>query len=340
MSDAREASVASNVRPGSLRFSANYECGDRKLEELSIEQDRMMACLKKRKKQWCKERHVLSLERIPRSFFSTESRVRLHGFLRHKIRQQPAVVALPTSSEVDMDSAKAKEREVVNLSNSPMVRRKRPAGDPMKDAYENVTITPRESTGRPGSPHRFFQASFTVSVAQKGPIEQPRVVEESALVPQCINEVVVHQHANGLCIVTAGKPTSNVKNIHFLIKEAPESSAGERRKCLSKLLSGRNIADAQGLTMPNTFLAQLEMENGETQLIPAGVWGTVLELNPQLTPDLLRGDPLLDGYIAVILPVGSFPPRFRNGEATDGNAQIKLLQPTTVDPKEVNDLEP
>ena len=220
-----------------------------------------------------------------------------------------------------------------------MVKRKRPAGDPLKDAYENVTITPREPSGRPGSPHRFFQASYTVSVAQKGPIEQSRSVEESGSAPQSINEVVVHQHANGLCIVTAGKPRSNVKNIQFLIKEVPESSAGERRKCLSKLLSGRNIADTQGLTTPNTFLAQLEMENGETQLIPAGVWGIVMELNPQLTPDLLRDDPLLDGYIAVILPVGSFPPRFWNREATDGDAQLKHSQSTTVNSEEANDPE-
>lgn len=211
-----------------------------------------------------------------------------------------------------------------------MGKRNRPAGDPLKDAYENVTITPRESTGRPGSPNRFFQASYTISVAQKDPIEQStKSSEESGLAPQSISEVVVHVHANGLCIVTAGKPRSNVKDVEFLINEAPESSAGERRKRLSKLMSGRNIADTQGLTTPNTFLAQLEMENGETQLIPAGVWGIVLELNPHLTPDLLRDDPLLDGYIAVILPVGSFPPRFWNREATDGDAQTKLSQTTT-----------
>jgi hypothetical protein len=125
----------------------------------------------------------------------------------------------------------------------------------------------------------------------------------------------------------------------FLIKEAPEWSAGERRKCLSKLLSGRNIADTQGLATPNTLLAQLEMENGETQLIPAGVWGIVMELNPQLTPDLLRDDPLLDGYIAVILPVGSFPPGFWNREAIDGDAQLKHSQSTTVNSEEANDPE-
>jgi hypothetical protein len=211
-----------------------------------------------------------------------------------------------------------------------MGKRQRPAGDrdPFKDAYENVTITPRQSTGRPGSPHRFFQASYTVSVSQKDTIEQTKSVKESA--PQVVAQVVVHQHANGLLILTS-TPRESVKNVKFLVKEAPESSTAERRKCHSKLLSGRNIADMQGITSPHTILAQFELENGELQLIPAGVWGTVLELNSQLAPNRLKDDPLLDGYLAVILPVGSFPPRFRNFEATDGDAQ-KLLSTT----KEIN----
>jgi hypothetical protein len=44
------------------------------------------------------------------------------------------------------------------------------------------------------------------------------------------------------------------------------------------------------------------------QQLLCGVWGTVLEVNPRLTVDLLRKDPLLSGYIAVILPTGPFPP--------------------------------
>jgi hypothetical protein len=172
-------------------------------------------------------------------------------------------------------------------------------------------------------------------VVQKDPIEQP----ESTEAPQSLGEVVVHQHANGLCIVTS-TPRDHVKNVKFLVKEAPESSTAERRKRHSKLLSGRNIADTQGITSPNTFLAQFEMENGATQLIPAGVWGTVLELNSQLTPNLLRDDPLLNGYLAVILPVGSFPPRFLNRETTDdGDILAKRSQPSTVDAKDANDSE-
>lgn len=202
-----------------------------------------------------------------------------------------------------------------------MGKRKQPAGDrdPFMEAYDNVTITPRESTGRPGSPHRFFQASYTVSVSQKDAIDQTMSVKKP--VPPVVAQVVVHQHANGLLILTS-TPSENVKNVKFLVREAPESSAAERRKCHSKLLGGRNIADAQGITLPNTFVAQFEMENGESQLIPAGVWGSVLELNSHLAPNLLNDDPLLDGYLAVILPVGPFPPRFRNRKkATDGDAK-------------------
>jgi hypothetical protein len=49
-------------------------------------------------------------------------------------------------------------------------------------------------------------------------------------------------------------------------------------------------------------------ENGTTIQIPAGVWGTVLELNTNVTPELLKKDPLLDGYLAIIMPTGPFPP--------------------------------
>lgn len=195
-------------------------------------------------------------------------------------------------------------------------RKRKRKGDPFKEAYENVTIVPRESTGRPGSPHCFFNASYEVVGSE--------------------DKVVIQQHANGLCIVTVGKSRPNVKHVEFLVEEAPESSAGERRKRQSKLLRGDKLADTQGLVSPNTILVRLELENGETEDIPAGVWGTVLELNPRLTPELLRDDPLLDGYLAVILPTGSFPPRFRHDGDTDKNnteaAERSSKEAATVEP--------
>ena len=40
----------------------------------------------------------------------------------------------------------------------------------------------------------------------------------------------------------------------------------------------------------------------------ACVWGSILELNRSISPNVLANDPLLDGYLAIILPTGSFPP--------------------------------
>jgi len=69
---------------------------------------------------------------------------------------------------------------------------------------------------------------------------------------------------------------------------------------------------------PSTVIAELILENpntaeGQTNeplVIPlrACVWGTILEINQGLTPKVIMEDPLLDGYLAVILPSGRFPP--------------------------------
>ena len=196
-----------------------------------------------------------------------------------------------------------------------MGKSKRKRGDAsLKDAYENVSITPRESSGRPGTPHRFFKSSFDVQVKKP-----PKEMDEPS--SSCNGHVLVHQHANGLCVVTVGNDTTlrdnHVKEIQFQVQEPPQNmSSNDHRKRQSKLLRGGTIGDSQGLTLPNTMLAQLIMEDGDVLHIPAGVWGTVLEVNTNVTPKLLQDDPLLDGYLAVILPTGSFPPRFRSDKET------------------------
>ena len=42
--------------------------------------------------------------------------------------------------------------------------------------------------------------------------------------------------------------------------------------------------------------------------VPCGVYGSVIEINERLTVDLLRNDPLRTGYLAILRPVGPFPP--------------------------------
>jgi len=149
----------------------------------------------------------------------------------------------------------------------------------------------------------------------------------NSLVPK----LVVHQHVNGLCIVTAGDvgawlsslyPTHNhqtIQNflqIEFVATEAPSCSAAEKRKRQAKMLKGKGNIDH--IVTPLTVIAKLIVSNpndddniAERTEFPlyAGVWGTIIELNHGLSPKVLLDDPLLDGYLAIILPSGSFPPR-------------------------------
>lgn len=272
--------------------------------------------------------------------------------------------------------------------------------------YQKTIITPRPSTGRPGTPHRYFSASYSISFQEQEKDQKKRLCEDNAnldsiatpssqtatnnknessnivnvaavndvvepdnnakngkqgdgeLSPLAVapiaskkssttnNEItnasqsstsdnvhrqqVIHHHANGLCIVTVGNLFSRkdddddddshtaITNIEFVAEKAPNSSAGEKRRDQSKLLKGKAAVQQQkGVVTPNSILAYLYTTNKsggsgsqEQKKVPvyAGVWGHVLELNDRLTPELLTKDPLLDGYLAVILPTGRFPP--------------------------------
>lgn len=217
-------------------------------------------------------------------------------------------------------------------------KRKR-CDDAYKNAYQGVTITARESSGRPGTPHAFFKQSFEVVV------DKPSLASEKKEEGCCNGRIVVHQHANGLCIVTVGDDDvlpdrgETVKDISFQVQEAPQQSANERRKRQSKMLKGKTAADVQqGITSPNTILARINIgENGDTLNVPAGVWGTVLELNPNLTAQLLRDDPLLDGYVAIIFPTGPFPPTFRHKDEDDEEEEQPADKKVHVDATTADD---
>lgn len=232
----------------------------------------------------------------------------------------------------------------VNPSKS---KRKRPFGESLNAAYSCVaSFTARTSTGRPDSPHFFFKSSYAVSLKNETNIgigdgstnsatehhdPAKQRVEDNVRIPQA-----VHQHVNGLCIVTVAEsimsslpPCSTIQTIRFVAQEARPCSAAEKRKKQSKMLKGGKVDDA---VLPSTVIAELvvvveEAEEelghdttteqvpsssptGRTAIIPlyACVWGTILELNSRLTPELLMEDPLLDGYLAIILPSGRFPP--------------------------------
>lgn len=150
------------------------------------------------------------------------------------------------------------------------------------------------------------------------------------LAKKVIPQVVVHQHVNGLCIVTAGDiatwlpdryPNHFLENIQFVAQEAPACSGAEKRKRQAKMLRGGKV---EHVVTPVTVIAKLilkkraqttDNENDDNDNkadieipIHAGAWGTIIELNHGVTPPVLMDDPLLDGHLAVIQPSGRFPP--------------------------------
>jgi len=211
--------------------------------------------------------------------------------------------------------------------------------DPGRQAYMNVEVNTRLSTGCPGTPHRLFESSYDVRFRQKEFAVQGDAVTSERQV--AANEVsisvdqVVHRHVNGLCIVTAGETFRDIlnsagadvtiSNVHFVKKESDAQSVGAKRKKAKKSKYARNKSNGKenemDSTEPSETLAKITLSNGSVVDLKCCVLGTVLELNHRLdgkseqieecsmktNPSLLVTDPLLDGFLAVILPTGSFP---------------------------------
>ena len=72
----------------------------------------------------------------------------------------------------------------------------------------------------------------------------------------------------------------------------------------------RGNGNNNGIVKPGDVVAKVTLSNGIVLYIHSCICGTVLEFNSNLedNPSLLIDDPLLDGYLGVILPNGSFPP--------------------------------
>eukprot|EP00984_Skeletonema_dohrnii_P013957 scaffold5841_cov82-Skeletonema_dohrnii-CCMP3373.AAC.1 len=129
-----------------------------------------------------------------------------------------------------------------NYDDSPSRKRSRKSGkspsnnkDNTNFCYKNVSFHERTSSGRPGSPHRYFEHSYNVSfqdhvgdVDVSSPLSGSAAMKsgdtaaaeastaapdnagsnnQSVTVPSNNNSTgnqVVHRHVNGLCIITAG----------------------------------------------------------------------------------------------------------------------------------------
>jgi hypothetical protein len=135
----------------------------------------------------------------------------------------------------------------------------------------------------------------------------------------------VHQHVNGLCVVTAGTALlSNEsgnkednknqvdhghrppRSIEFMVAELPEGLSNKQKK-RNYDFAGKMNKDP-GYVTPSDTLLKVEKYDGTIVHLPCCVLGRVLELNQSLSPNILLNDPLLTGYLAVIAPQGSFPP--------------------------------
>lgn len=226
----------------------------------------------------------------------------------------------------------------------------------------------------PGTFSRYFahsyRAKFTASTTGEDYYCSEEQRQESQETPKGAPQQIIHQHVNGLCVITIGNGgilsatntkhtneddgdddspnvvVSSVERIEFLVTASERCSAGERRKRNSKMLKkgtantvksiqnknqnknnhndnnkqhGTDDADpatstmstSTGIVKPDTMIAKMHLNNGTFLPIYACVWGSILELNTHVTPKQLLEEPLLEGYLAVILPTGPFPPKER-----------------------------
>ena len=205
--------------------------------------------------------------------------------------------------------------------------------DPIHDRYQNVTVVLRESTGRPGTPHSFFHSSYSVSIeteyedsTKKSKTSTTTTTTSTKETLATGNHLTVHRHANGLCIVTLDTPIPPLSSIKYLVQPGSECSTAERRKRLSKLAKGQCATAVDGAVTPTTPLMELTDTNGAVTIVMAGVWGILIEINQNMSPALLERDPLLDGYLAVILPTGVFPLLTTRNEQSNHIAQVNVVK--------------
>jgi hypothetical protein len=205
--------------------------------------------------------------------------------------------------------------------------------------YQEVAFAERQSTGRPGSPHRFFSKSYRVTTPNQDCNSFLSLGhdndEQSCSRTSESGQQIVHQHANSLVIVTAGylvrdeleKRQSQqldkegdvlkIERLQYLQSVGNSQSVGGKRK-KPKTVNGVGVWDAPGIVRPNDKIAVVTFSDGSTLDLKCCVAGTLLEINDKLSTfqddakedgdlrSLLIDDPLLDGYLAVVKPIG-FP---------------------------------
>lgn len=199
--------------------------------------------------------------------------------------------------------------------------------------YDGIQFTPRDASGRPGSPHRFFSSSYLVSIDSDKAGQTTNA--DSAISPQMKiqseGRQVVHRHANGLAIVTVGSLVKDllqkhqsehadssqkivIKDFKYMPQITSSQSVGGKRKKARKMKGGEN---SPGIVNPTDILAVVTFSDNTALELKCCVAGTLLELNNKLEMGdtdsrakallLLSEGALLDGYLAVIMPTAEFP---------------------------------
>jgi len=234
----------------------------------------------------------------------------------------------------------------MNTDANKINRKRKVRNDKLKkhhETYKNLCFNKQPSSGRPGSPHRYFADSYFAS------FNDGDITDESLSVTQSDGQII-HRHLNGLCIVTVGRilqkysKFATISSVKYQV-HASQNAQSARGKLRAK--HGRNQLKKEqtsnddiesnleythdGTVDPNDTLCTVTLSNGIEYEFKCCVSGTVLEVNNRLIdsnsdggpqsspkhkdethspsdPSLLFVDPLLDGYLAVILPKGPFPP--------------------------------
>jgi len=198
---------------------------------------------------------------------------------------------------------------------------------------ESVHFASRPNTGSPCSPNRYFESSFDVSFDK---IEIDRDINVQKVTNKRVRTEyrgyqVVHIHANGLCVITAGDL------IQYALKN--NQNCSDKRPCVKvegvSFLKGKGIEDSIGhsiqqnkernereIVLATDILALVNLSDGDIVELKCCVSGIMLEINQHLfkkkmlntvptrfvalKKSLIESDPLLCGYLAIIKPSSSF----------------------------------
>ena len=165
-------------------------------------------------------------------------------------------------------------------------------------------------------------------------------VSDKSIKKKLIGEQIVHCHQNSLCIITAGSSLGN-----FISSQLPQTQNTDLKKdenqtnnvnmnkintntnpiiqikYLQKIHSGSQGKNKKQKAMKSKFksmfvepydpLMEIHFKDGRIQTFYCCVYGSLVELNSNLqqgSAKCLIEDPLMNGYLAIILPMGRFPP--------------------------------